>query len=454
MAFFRKTPPVEGIGRRYEKPDLLDVVDATQAVIHFKPDGEVLFANENFLSALGYSANEVEGEHHRMFVDEDYAKSEEYAEFWQKLEAGEPFTSQYKRIRKDGEPIYILATYCPVRDQNGIVRRVIKIASDVTDRQNTINEIEKGLNALSSGDLSMRVTRSSVPELVVLGEAFNDTMENLSALVENVKKVSDTVYTASQGIQSTTIGLSQRTETTAATLEETAAAIEELSSTANSAAEEAKSVKTTADATSQTAETGRELVANLTEAMEKIESSSDQIGEIISVIEGIAFQTNLLALNAGVEAARAGDSGRGFAVVASEVRGLAQRSSESASEIKSLIQSSSQNVKDGSTLVGRAAKEFESVFTGVNTISRSVQHIASNLQMQSDVLKEINVAVSQLDQATQQNAATVNEVNDSGMLLAREAETLVGEISHFSVTGSVSGAEAPAFPVGEYSKAG
>ncbi|MFW2587598.1 methyl-accepting chemotaxis protein [Sagittula sp. SSi028] len=434
MPFFRKTTYDQPIERRYERPDLLDMIDATQAVIHFRPDGEILFANKNFLDALGYTASEVEGSHHSMFVDDEYRASEEYADFWKRLGSGEPFTNQYKRITKNGDPIYIHATYCPVRDDAGVIRRVIKIASDITARQMVIDRISGALTALSHGDLSQRIHGEMDRDLEILAQSYNAAIEQLASLVSKVKNVSTTVYASSQGISTTATNLSRRTETQAATLEETAAAIEQLTSNAQSAAENATEVRGMANSTSQTAENGRKLVASLTEAMERIESSSDQIGQIISVIEGIAFQTNLLALNAGVEAARAGESGRGFAVVASEVRGLAQRSSESASEIKSLIQTSSQNVKAGSDLVNRASHEFEAVFEGITGISSNVEHIASNLQMQSDVLREINSSVAQLDTVTQENAATVNDISGSGKELEQASGTLVGEVSYFAIT--------------------
>ena len=435
--FGAKPSQAPAIGQ--EDLDLLSMVDRTQAVIHFKPSGEILFANENFLAALGYRLDEVVGQHHRIFVPEQERESAEYMEFWEKLNQNEFFTSQFQRITKSGRPIFIQATYCPIVDESGHVRRVIKIASDVTPRQEVISELSHGLQRLSQGDLTARVANIDVEELKYLGEVFNDSVGNLANLMVNVSSVSTGVNDTSEEILAVTRDLSHRTETQAATLEQTAAAVEELTSTARSAAENATEVHSVASTTRTAAEGGRNLVTSLTSAMERIENSSDQISQIITVIEGIAFQTNLLALNAGVEAARAGESGRGFAVVASEVRGLAQRSSESAMEIKSLIQTSSENVSEGSDLVSRATTEFNTIFEGVNDISERIQDIAHGMQEQSQTLSEINSSVSQLDEVTQRNAAMVQQTTHAGDRLSSNARQLVEEVSSFQVQGAEAG---------------
>ncbi len=439
MRFFAKQNQKQG-HMTLEQSELLTMLDQTQAVIRFKIDGEILFANQNFLDAVGYSLDEVVGNHHSMFLDHDYCNSQEYKDFWKRLGEGEVFTSHFPRMTSTGDTIFIQATYCPIRNAEGEVYRVIKIASDVTTRQDAINDLADALKALSHGDLTRHVAPCQQSDMQELGEVFNATLNQLSRLMTNVKSVTQSVSTTSDQLISMTDDLARRTESQAASLEQTAAAVQAVTATAQSTADKASEVHGVAIQTRGAAQGGRDLVHNLTEAMERIEKSSDQIAQIISVIETIAFQTNLLALNAGVEAARAGEAGRGFAVVASEVRSLAQRSSEYAQKIKGLIQISTENVNEGAGLVGRANTEFTTIFEGVNTISDRVQDIVGGVQEQSQTLSEINASVSQIDQVTQQNAAMVQETSSAGRHLMQGAQDLATEIDFFTVDDNTSSA--------------
>ena len=227
--------------------------------------------------------------------------------------------------------------------------------------------------------------------------------------------------------------LSRRTEQQAASLEESAAALEQITATVKRSAEGAVEAGGVVEAAHREAVDGQQVVNRAIQAMGAIEESSAQIGNIIGVIDEIAFQTNLLALNAGVEAARAGDAGRGFAVVASEVRALAQRSAEAAKEIKSLISASSRQVGDGVSLVGDTGQALERIADQIGRLTTIAREISASSQEQATGLQQVNVAVSQMDQMTQQNAAMVEETTAASHSLASDARELDRLMQQFQV---------------------
>lgn len=410
---------------------LLQMIEQTQAVIYFKPDGTIIHANENFQAALGYEFQEIHGQKHSMFVDSSYGQSTEYRQFWQDLRDGKSFTDQFPRLRKDGTTIWIQATYAPVINAAGEISQVIKIASDVTDRKAGINSVASGLNALKDGDLSFRLAPSELPDIQLLVAAFNDALERLQFLVSQVKTANLTINQGSDRMRQSSDQLSKRTETQAATLEQTAAAIEQLTSNASAAAENARNVDDIASNTRLAAQDSGQVVADTTEAMGRIETSAGEISQIITVIDDLAFQTNLLSLNAGVEAARAGEAGRGFAVVATEVRALAQRSADSARDITKLINESTGHVSDGVELVERTSRQLNRIFDEVGVISSNIKEISGSLIQQSSTLSQINSAVAELDHVTQSNASMVLETTDISKSLQEDSQTLSDQVASF-----------------------
>ena len=431
---------------------IADAVDATQAVAQFNPDGDLLTANGNFLAAMGYRMEEIAGQQHSMFVAPEIAAGAEYKSFWKKLASGEVFTGQFPRIAKDGSTVWFQASYAPVAEAGGAVERVVLVASDVTERRLGLQEIARGLEAMSQGDLTVRVKLSDQADIAALGEAFNQSAGQLETAMGAVKQVSEAVERTAGEMTKSAGELSQRTESQAATLEQTAAAIEELTGTVHSSAEGAEKVEVIVSDAKTAAERSGRVVTDAVAAMSQIEASSEEIAKIIGMIDDIAFQTNLLALNAGVEAARAGEAGRGFAVVASEVRALAQRSAGAAGEIKQLIGQSKQQVATGVDLVGRTGEELQQIIESVGTISSHISGIAAGAKEQATSLSEINLGVSQLDQVTQQNAAMVEEASAASRLLSSDASQLTREVSKFRGGASLAVAPAPEVYAGGHQK--
>ncbi|NTJ44219.1 methyl-accepting chemotaxis protein [Agrobacterium larrymoorei] len=290
-----------------------------------------------------------------------------------------------------------------------------------------------GLRSLASGDLSYQIDEVFAERFEALRHDFNSSVHQLRSALEGVNKSALSVRTGSGEISSASDQLAKRTEQQAASLEETAAALEEVTTNVRQTSDRAAEAREMVRDASQRAEVSSSVVSNAINAMGKIENASQQIGQIIGVINDIAFQTNLLALNAGVEAARAGEAGKGFAVVAQEVRELAQRSANAAKEIKTLIGNSEAAVLEGVTLVNNTGDGLKEISELVAAINQHMDAIAVSAREQASGLSEINTSVNHMDQVTQQNAAMVEEMNAAGAGLAQESERLSDLLSQFEV---------------------
>ena len=287
-----------------------------------------------------------------------------------------------------------------------------------------VSAVADGLAALAKGDLTHRITANITGSAAPLKADFNSAVEKLESAVAIIIDRAGAIGAAAQQISEASDDLSRRTEQQAASLEETAAAVEQITSTVARSAEGAQEAGSMVRASYSQAAEGQKVVNSAVSAMGQIEESSNQIGAIIGVIDEIAFQTNLLALNAGVEAARAGDAGRGFAVVASEVRALAQRSAEAAKEIKTLIHASSQQVGQGVNLVNETGRALQKIAEHIGRLTNIAAEIEASSKEQATGLAEVNMAVSQMDQVTQQNAAMVEESTAASRSLAQDAAEL------------------------------
>lgn len=409
----------------------LDAITKALAVIEFDLDGTIRWANEKFLEAMGYSLEEVKGQHHRIFVEPSYAVSQEYRDFWQSLSNGENRIGEFQRFGKGGKEVWIQAGYNPILDADGNVYRVLKYAADITDAKLASLHVSDGLKALASGDLAHRLPDNMNGEFKILRDNFNATTSQLEKLISGIVEASSAISEEATAIAGTASELSKRCEQQAATVEQTSAAMEEMASTVESNASNSQESTDAAKAASTHAEKGGTIVANAVEAMKKIEGGSSEMQKIVSAIDAIAFQTNLLALNAGVEAARAGEAGRGFAVVASEVRSLAQRASESARDINSLIDTSAKEVADGASLVKQTGEALGDIVSSVATVTERMEGIYTASQEQATGVKEINTAISEIDSTTQKTAAISEESAAAATSLAQRAADLQDLVGFF-----------------------
>ncbi|CDZ30391.1 methyl-accepting chemotaxis protein [Neorhizobium galegae] len=313
------------------------------------------------------------------------------------------------------------------------MERETQKAKEAANLQAAIQVLGQALVSLASGDLTHRIDQPFTAELDALRQDFNVAIAKLNEALQAVDTNATAIAARSNQIRSSADDLSRRTEQQAASVEETAAALEQITTTVKDASDRANEARGLVARTREGAEKSGEVVRNAVQAMHQIEQSSNEISNIIGVIDDIAFQTNLLALNAGVEAARAGEAGKGFAVVAQEVRELAQRSAKAAKEIKALITTSGMQVQAGVSLVGDTGKALDVIVKEVQEINGHVHAIAEASREQSIGLQEINTAVNTMDQGTQQNAAMVEETTAASHSLASEAAALSQLMSQFNL---------------------
>jgi len=421
----------------------INAISKVMGVISFEMDGTIIDINQNFLDVVGYRKEEVIGKHHRMFAEPSLASSQEYTEFWAKLNRGEFDSGEYKRLGNGGREIWLEASYNPILDTEGRPVKVIKYATDITEKKELQLTVQRALGAtreimmrIAEGDLTQHLTGEYEGEFALLQTAVNDTVSKISNIVKNINETTTSITAAASEISEGNLDLSQRTEQQASSLEETAASMEELTSTVRQNSDNARQANQLASTAREQAEKGGSVIKDAISAMIAISASSKKVTDIIGVIDEIAFQTNLLALNAAVEAARAGEQGRGFAVVASEVRNLAQRSASAAKEIKELINDSGEKVKEGSMLVDESGRTLEEIVSGAKKVGDIISEIAAAGAEQSQGIEQVNQAVTQMDEMTQQNAALVEEAAAASESLDEQGRGLQQMMSFFKVDGS------------------
>ncbi|MBP9490450.1 MAG: PAS domain-containing methyl-accepting chemotaxis protein [Aliarcobacter sp.] len=381
--------------KKLENLDYLGQIEAigkSQAVIEFDMNGNILNANENFLNTVGYSLGEIVGKHHSIFCEEQYKNSNEYKEFWKKLNDGKFDSGQYLRIGKNEKRVWIRATYNPILDFNGKPFKVVKYATDITSRKNmmfdiqrNVEKLNKSLNHLSNASNNMvkdsKVSMSGSQEVTVSIEQMNQAVSELSSKIESMLSSITSIALAAANGEKIAIGAKEQSKTTS-------------------------------------------------NAIIKLNEESSKIGETINIITQIAFQTNILSLNAAVEAATAGEAGKGFAVVAAEVRNLANRSNDAAKEITTAIEYIQSLVKNSLESINGIDSTIEEISSMSSNISKSIleQKTISNELSRTALeashgLNEITntmISVSQSAQNTQNEASQTKDASDELISVSNE----------------------------------
>ena len=394
---------------------LKSTVDASFAEIEFDAKGNILEVNDNFVRTLGYNnAKDLVGNHHSMFVDSDYKRSGEYRKFWEDLGNGITQEGQFKRVTREGKPVWIQAAYTPAKDNTGKVFKVIKIATDITAQKEAAIETEKAsaeimrvITSIAEGDLTQRFSIETTDDFIGFANSLNTATANLNGLLNNISQIANLVASSAeelltkgeqmknttQEVASATQQMAEGAQQQAQQTDESSKLIDGVLKSANEMGKKAEVINSAAERGQKSASDGlstiRKVVDNMSEILNSASTTSnsinvlaqrsEEIASTLSVITDIASQTNLLALNAAIEAARAGEAGRGFAVVAEEIRKLAEGSRKSAIDIEKVV----KEVQKDITSAGKSIETMETSVKSGNTASKEAETVFQNIEKTS-----------------------------------------------------------------------
>ncbi|MGP1357770.1 MAG: methyl-accepting chemotaxis protein [Roseicyclus sp.] len=425
MLWTRKVHREEGPS---EFGPIMDMIDRTQARIEFQPDGTIICANGNFLAATGFALDEVVGRHHRIFCDADLARSPGYAEFWRRLAAGESFSGEFPRVTKAGNRLWIFATYAPVMKEDGSVRKIVKLCSDITPRKLAVEQIAGALAALDEGRLDVRLRIGQGSGLEHLEPIFNGAMQALETAMARTLATLDLLEETASRSAAETRQAMEETGLQARECHETRDVVDRAAASLGEAVGTVDASLSSVRRGVSDVRDGADSIRNALGAAQDMREEARTMVSVNRLIDDVSFQTNLLALNAGIEAARAGNAGAGFSVVAAEIRVLAQRAADASQEIAKRIETINTHSSELTARVEAGNERLASVLAGLEEASRTMEHLGDVTRGETETLRAARETLCRLARQLDDGRSGAQERVGSTESQVSQLRSVSGEI--------------------------